>query len=477
MRGRKAAHLLFRRCYHRTAMRRTALLLIAACSGGHPHPTTPLSSDGTNLRDAEGRIAILRGVNARVDGVFDVTFSDGRTALEPIPALTADDCARMRQLGLDLLRLPINWSGIEPAQGMFDDAYLARVDAAVQCAAAAGMFVLIDLHQDAYSKEIGEDGAPLWAIQPPPTMLLQGPLTDLTARRSSAQVTAAFTTFFDPGDASGLQAAYLDMLDVVAARWADDPAVIGFELYNEPPVGEDEVDAFQAAAAARVRRAAPDKLVAFEPSAVRNLFDFAPLAKHPFPTASSVYAPHIYTFVFYSDQTQLQNLTPDALEPSVESARAEASAWHTPLLVTEYGIGPTAPNADLWMGVEAELHDRFLASDAFWLWKEESQGSWGVYDAHSDGTWTERPQVVAWISRIHAARIAGTVVANTYDHTTGALHLEVRGAGTTPHVVYIPGRAAATYRLLCNGAAVTADRDPATGLVEIPCDGSLDVSP
>lgn len=452
------------------------LVLVAACSSSPPR-TTPLWSDGANLRDARGRIALLRGVNARVDGVFDVTFSDGRTALEPIPPLTGDDCRRMRQLGLDLLRLPINWSAIEPAAGQFDDAYLARVDAAVQCAADAGLFVLIDLHQDAYSKEIGEDGAPLWAIQPPPTMLLGGPLTDLQARRLSAQVGAAFATFFDRSDPAGLQAAYLDMLDVVAARWADDPAVIGFELYNEPPVSEAEADAFHAAAAARVRRAAPAKLVLFEPSATRNLLDSVPPSSHAFPTSGAVYAPHVYTFVFYSDQTQLQQLTPDALEPSVEAARAEATAWHTPLVITEFGIGPTAPNADLWMGVEAELHDRFLASDAFWLWKEDSQGSWGVYDHASDGTWTERPQVVAWISRVHAARIAGHVVANTYDHATGALHLEVDHAGATPHVVYVPERAAASYGVRCNGSSVATDRDPATGLIEVPCDGSLDVTP
>ena len=437
----------------------------------------PLWSDGTNLRDASGRIALLRGVNARVDGVFDVTFSDGRTALEPIPPLTAGDCSRMRALGFDLLRLPINWSGLEPSQGNFDDAYLARVDAAVQCAAHAGLYVLIDVHQDAYSKEIGEDGAPLWAIQPPPQMLLQGPLTDLSARRTSAQVSAAFATFFDRADPAGLQAAYEDALEVVAKRWADDPAVIGFELFNEPPVGESDADAFHVAAAARVRRAAPDKLVLFEPSATRNLFDFVPLAKQHFPTAGAVYAPHIYTFVFYSDQTPLQTLTPDALEPSVEAARREADAWGTPFVITEFGIGPSAPNADLWMGVEAELHDRFLASDAFWLWKEESQGSWGVYDHAADGTWTERPQVVAWVSRVHAARIAGQVVANTYDHATGALHLEVRGAGTTPHEIYIPERAATTASVRCNGKTAATTRDPATGLVAIACDGTLDVVP
>src|SRR5262249_1547283 len=155
---------------------------------------TPLSSDGTHLRDAAGRIAVLRGVNARIEGVFDVTFDDGRTPLEPIPPLDATDCTRMRALGFDLLRLPINWSGIEPTRDSFDEAYLDRVDAAVRCAADAGVYVLIDLHEDAYSKEIGEDGAPLWAIQPPPAMLLQGPLTDLGDRRTSAQVTAAFDT-------------------------------------------------------------------------------------------------------------------------------------------------------------------------------------------------------------------------------------------------------------------------------------------
>jgi hypothetical protein len=68
------------------------VILAGACGPSEEPRSRPLSSDGAHLRDAEGRVAILRGVNARVDGVFDVTFSDGRTALEPIPPLTGDDC-------------------------------------------------------------------------------------------------------------------------------------------------------------------------------------------------------------------------------------------------------------------------------------------------------------------------------------------------------------------------------------------------
>src|SRR5215510_9896651 len=272
--------------------RRFAAVIVAsaaACGGsGGPPRTHPLRADGGVLRDEDDRVVLLRGVNERVDGVFDVTFTDGRAPVEHDPPLTADDCARMRALGLDLLRLPINWSGVEPARGTFDDAYLAKVDAAVQCAAGAGLYVVIDLHQDNYSKEIGQDGAPLWAIQPPPTRLLGGD-DDVGNRAFTQQVQDAYTTFFADGDPSGLRADYVEMLGHVAARWADDPAVIGFEIMNEPSTGQQPLDALQFAAARAVRAAAPDKLVFFEPPALRNVTDFVPKAKAPFPEPGAVY--------------------------------------------------------------------------------------------------------------------------------------------------------------------------------------------
>ncbi|MFT3695598.1 MAG: cellulase family glycosylhydrolase [Kofleriaceae bacterium] len=444
-------------------MRHAVIAILAACSNDPKPSAHPFSSDGTHLRDDQGRIVLLRGVNARVDGVFDVTFDDGRTALEPIPALDNSDCQRMRQLGLDFLRLPINWSAIEPTEGTYDQQYLARVDDAVQCAARAGVVVMIDLHQDAYSKEIGEDGAPLWAIDPAPAQLLQGPLTDLGDRRTSAQVNNAFDTFF--GADATLRTKFYAVLDLVAAQWANDPAVIGFELFNEPPVGDTLVTPFSEEAAQHVHDHAPDKLVMFEPSATRNLFDFAPKSDHVFPVENAVYAPHVYTYVFSSTPVAF---TADDLESSVANARLEATSWGTPLMIGEYGIGPTQPNADLWMQTQATLHDRYLASDAFWVWKEESQGAWGVFDNNGD-TWTERPQVVAWLSRVHAARIAGDVTANESTPTT--LHLETHGS-STPHSIYTPGEFTAT----CNGSTISATRDAATGLVELPCDGVLDVS-
>ena len=431
-----------------------------------------------HLRDAEGRVAILRGVNARVEGVFDVTFDDGRTALEPIPALTPADCMRMRALGFDLLRLPINWSGVEPTRGAYNEAYLQRVDAAIECAGNAGVFVLVDLHQDAYSKEIGEDGAPLWAIQPPPTELLQGPLDDLGARRVSPQTQDAFRTFFALDDASGLQAAFSDMIGHVAARWANDPAVIGFELFNEPDTGNRELDAFHARAGQAVCDAAPGKLVFFEPPALRNFTDFIPKPA-AFPISGGVYSPHIYTYVFATDQTRFNTFVASDLEPSVQAARDEATQYKTPLFIGEYGVGPTDDvQHNLWMHTQAQLHDRYFASDAFWVWKEQSQASWGVYDF--DGTsWTERPLVVSWVSRVHAARIAGTPKSLESSVTGDSIRLEIEpgSAVDAPNLFYIPERYSGSTRISCNGSDLSSERDSATGLVAVPCDGVVELAP
>ena len=48
---------------------------------------------------------------------------------------------------------------------------------------------------------------------------------------------------------------------------------------------------------------------------------------------------------------------------------------------------------------------------------------------------------------------------------------------SVPHAIYVAERSAATFAMTCNGMPREASRDAATGLVEVVCDGELDVTP
>ncbi len=442
-------------------------------------PYAPLSTRCGHFVDTEGRVVILHGINARVDGVFDVSLDMGRAVLETIPAFAMSDAVRMRALGFNLLRLPIQWSGVEPtATGGFDEHYLDRVAAAVGLANATGILVLLDFHQDAYSKEIGEDGAPLWAIAPPPTMLLQGPLTDLGVRRASTQVLEAFQSFFGDGTVGDtLRARFAAMAGHVAGRFAGVPGVVGYEFYNEPQGTTEELLRVYQLTADAIRARDPGRLLMFEPDVVyRDVFNRSETPSGVAPWGGGVYAPHTYPLAFGGTPAQLSSFTTATLAPATVSARAEATAWGTPLLITEWGYGPSGVRATDYLQAMAANQESVMASEAFWLWKEESQGSWGFYDHDSTtGTWTERASVRSALARVRPQAIAGWPESWSYDPATQVFVLSYVGDGavTAPTEVYIPESTdyPMNFRVLCDGSMVAVTRDPATGVVSVPCSG------
>ena len=107
----------------RTCLLLIATTLVAAC--GNNSDNNAITQDEITVRslpwvevrnhrlvDELGRELSLRGVNARIEGLFDVTFDDGRVALEPIPAFSMDDAQAMVRYGFNVLRLPINCSHV-----------------------------------------------------------------------------------------------------------------------------------------------------------------------------------------------------------------------------------------------------------------------------------------------------------------------------------------------------------------------------
>ena len=194
-----------------------------------------------------------------------------------------------------------------------------------------------------------------------------------------------------------------------------------------------------------------ERLFAFEPPATRNFVDSASIPSQPFPVGGGIYAPHVYTAVF-NDDARLTNDTYEMpLATSVQNARDEADAWGTPLLIGELGVGPQQPHALDWIGHAYDAADSVFASTAFWLWKEQDQGQWGLFSRAADGTWNDRPDMIAAVARPYAKAVGGTPTAMSWDGNAFTLAFEKRDGVLAQHDIFFPS---ATPVISCDGQPV-----------------------
>ena len=168
-----------------------------------------------------------------------------------------EDFRKMRRWGMNAIRLLIFWSAVEPEPGKYDEEYLERVDKRIGWARDAGLYVILDMHQDLWSEAIpGGNGAPAWATLDDdlPHQVMGGPWS--TAYFTSPRIHKAFDNFWDntPGPGGvGIQDRFALAWQHVAKRYADEPTVAGFDLMNEPFPGSPILDG-----AAAVLNAFPD---------------------------------------------------------------------------------------------------------------------------------------------------------------------------------------------------------------------------
>lgn len=136
--------------------------------------------DGKWFKDEQGRVVMLRGVNlggsskvpARPNGATHIRegFFDHRQVSfvgRPFPLDEADEhFRRLHTWGFNSLRFVITWEAIEHAgPGIYDEEYLDYVRAMVKRAGEHGFLVIIDPHQDVWSRFSGGDGAPGWTFE------------------------------------------------------------------------------------------------------------------------------------------------------------------------------------------------------------------------------------------------------------------------------------------------------------------------
>ena len=429
---------------------RWLLVVLAACS----QPATPAwHVEGGFLRDPDGRAVIMRGAN--VSGAQkNAPYLDDKQ-----PA----DYARMReQWGMNAIRFLMPWAAVEPQSGQYDDALLDQVAARMTWAHDSGLFVVLDMHQDVYGEGFGFDGAPRWTCDESyyAAFVPQMPWYLSTV---DPNVQICFDEMYSLPEK---RQHFIDAWRHVAKRLADQPAVIGFDVLNEPSWGSYPIFQFENDRLAplytdvveAVRAEAPQWIAFLEPSASRNV-GFATQLR-PFPFDNVMYAPHSYD----NNAESGAGFDPSHRQMIIDKLgelAGEAQSLHAGLWVGEYGGDPSAPGITEYMAAQYDAAGQVAASTMYWAY-DKSNG-YGLLDP--DGN--EKPLLLDAVVRPYPERVAGDPVSYAFDPATSTFTLVYTAHGSAATTLSVPDRVyPAGYQVECGGCVF--HREPGQLVIDSP---------
>ncbi|MBQ0168004.1 MAG: MFS transporter [Treponema sp.] len=370
--------------------------------------TKVIKTNGRSFITADGKQVTLQGVN--------MVCKD--RALNHIGPYDDDAFALLASLKMNVVRLGIFWESVEPEPGIYDDAYLAEIDTIVARAKKHGICVYLDMHQDLFSSMF-EDGAPEWATITDGKDHVRNALWSESYLLSGA-VQAAFDNFWAntaAKDGVGLQDHFINAWTHIAAHYADEPYVIGYDFFNEPFPGSSvtqilpviaaideklnsgtacEADLFEAISGIEtvsgafeelqlnpfyekivraVRKADPECLVFFETSYFCN----AAVPSHIKLVSADdgsilknqVYAPHGYDI--FVDTENYDNPDTSRVDLIFGTHAQTAEKLGLPLLIGEWGCYPHATENQLSQARHLkELFKALGASDTYFDYSQLS---------------------------------------------------------------------------------------------------------
>jgi endoglycosylceramidase len=263
-----------------------AVLAAGCASATAPHVNLPpvrvasilVGHSGRWLTDGDGQVVILHGLN----------MVSKRPPYEPEAAgFGVAAASTLASDGFDVVRLGVVYAAVEPEPGVISGAYVNSITRTVADLAHDGVYSLLDFHQDQMSTAFGGEGFPPWSVDTGglPVRRFVFPL----GYTDSPALDAAFDNFWAdrPGPGGvGLQQRYAAAWQYVAKVFADDPWVLGYDLFNEPwPAhsSDAQLGAFYSRVISAIRAVDRRHLIFYEPSVV---FDFGATTHLP-PLAGS----------------------------------------------------------------------------------------------------------------------------------------------------------------------------------------------
>jgi hypothetical protein len=349
--------------------------------------------DGQWVRDRQGRVLLLRGIN--YSGLEWGNFST-----QPHGPQEAD-LARIASWGITVVRLPIAWAYLEPEPGRIDLGYLKNeVDRVVDFAQRHGIVVILDMHQYKWSMCFTDGlGIPTWTCQ--------GKYSNTFGAMLKAQ--SDFWRGATAPDGRPLLDHFADVWLRVAEYYRDSPTVVAFNFFNEPLdvlVGLNEGKPLEQAVqefehdvlfpyyqrlARLVRGVGAPQTLVLDPAVTRAVG----IRAHPQPIGDTnvMYAPHLY---FGADTGGFTGDL-DYLRAQYAQAVTEASEIGAPLWIGEWGGVAGGPG---FYRSSLAMQDAFLLGSA----------AWGYFPSGNelvDADGTEHLELVNLLARPYPLQTAG----------------------------------------------------------------------
>jgi endoglycosylceramidase len=306
-----------------------------------------------------------------------VTGAEDTPTDSPLPYGPADFVA-MRAAGATVVRLPIAWAMIEPEPGQFDQAAIARAAQIVDWAGAAGLRVVLDMHQYLWTPCFGGNGVPVWAVPncpaAPPTNVAQ----------QEADILVAQNTFWK---SPTLQSDFAQAWVRVARAVGHPYFLLGYDILNEPGPGlipneifeEDYLAPFYRAVGRQLRSVDPGSLLFVEPSVLNGLVNGTSQFLLPVGLDRVVYEPHQYGAVSFNadgpvgvaDLAGPEQFYPDLALDFAIARRIDAAIW-----LGEWGAINPAVSLQPTSYVKDDLteQDAFMLGSAYWSYDSSLRG-------------------------------------------------------------------------------------------------------
>ncbi len=420
---------------------------------------SPLSVRGGRIVDAAGRQVTLHGVN--YSGRHKQpphTIGEGPEAFEPLAAL-----------GMNVIRLVMVWEAIEPEPGQIDDAYLDRLANLAGWAADAGLHVIVDMHQDIYSRTFGGSGAPAWTIPERirPSEPVEPELTWFARYANHEGVRTCLGRFWRNEDE--LQDHFVDAWGAVADRLGGVDGVIGFEPYNEPFPGDIDFGAFELEyltpfydrVVAKVRAAAPSWIAFLEGSVlISEQGTGLDLSK----VDNAAYIPHFYDKMVHLTQTYGGD---DAEMQRVLTTYVNDTArMGVPWLLGEYGVRPDASGAVAYLRDQQRALSARGVGGTCWHYNPTEQ-DWNLEHLSFVTSGRGETPLVDVLCRPYPKLVAGTVDSWDFDDDTKRFEMKLTPAGGRS-VIYLPKRHYPTAAITVDGGTYALEGEH----LLVDCDAS-----